>query len=152
MHKKDEVKQLKLKLSYSPFTWYFNLRERIKKSFLLFEMNKFSNDISPWLQISYISSIFLVLCYYIFFKYYLLPSYIPIFKIYTKLSDRLLGKDLLFLILGVEILMNIIIIRFAYLLYDKDRAFTTILLLINTVINTFILIFILNSFLQYLYV
>ncbi len=152
MSKKEKAKQLKLRLSYSPFSWYYNIKEKIKKSFLLFEMNKFSNDIGPWLQISYISSIFIVLGYYIIFKSSFLPSKIPIFKIYSDLSTRLIDRDLIILVILVGTLLNIIIIRFAYLLYDKDRAFTTILLFTNTIINTFILLFIINSFIQYFYV
>ncbi len=152
MSKQEKAKQLKLKLSYSPFSWLFTTKEKLKKSLLIFEMNKFSNDLSPWIQISYLSSLFILSLYYIAKVYGELPLKIPLIKIFEDLSVRLVPKEYFFLILGLVVILDIIIIRFGYLLYDKDRTFVTVLLLINTIVNTFLYLFLINTIINYIYV
>ena len=147
--KTEEPKQLDLGIKEPFQNKFFKLKGKVDLFILRFEVRKFLKDPLVWGIL--VVSLILILhqAYMVSENIDKFPTYLPIFKYYLNVADKLMIKEYAFIypVISASVFVTSFFIISRY--YNKERSLTKFLLLgilLTSLSQSIILIDIINSF------
>ena len=153
MKKKEERKEKNEQLGLGikePFkNKFFKIKGSIDLAILKFEVKKFLKDPLVWAAFSISSVLIAQQIYLIVTKLPDLPRYIPIFKYFISISNKLAVKDYIILFPTVSVIALLLSFLFTSRYYNSEKILIKFLLfssILCTISQTLILIDLINLF------
>ena len=132
MPKEDKKKgddQLKLNLKQSFFSGIAKYKNRFEIFRAKWDIKRYTKSNWVWFTIIVSISLLITQIYTILEKFSLLPTKLPILQIYIDANRTLIGRDLIYLIPGISLLLIVIDVIFSNKYYNKERNLANTLLL-----------------------
>jgi hypothetical protein len=146
---KEESKQLDLGIKEPFKNRFFKIKRAIDFTILKFEVRKFLKDPVVWAILVVSTVLIAQQIYLISINLARLPTYVPVFRYFLSISQKLTGKDYVVLFPTISIISLLLSFVFTSRYYNSEKALTKILLfssLLCTISQTLILIDLINLF------
>lgn len=120
--------QLKLSLKESFFSGIAKYKNRFELFRAQWDIKRYTKSNWVWFTIILSISLLITQIYTIIEKFSLLPTKIPIFKIYIDANSTLASREFIYLIPGISLVLILIGVIFSNKYYNKERNLSNTLL------------------------